>query len=185
MTAHRLVSLLCMVLVAPTVMAESAYEINGLNSRMTFTEVLDQAKALGGACEVHTVRNGESIRARCDYSVCAGIGEDKDCPDAPDRAAPAVSGEAVSSIWMDAEDADTLVKRIAMVIDGDINVVEQDFREKYGEPYNDTSLLEHSWTNEVRIHWVAGLDNLGLQRLRSSITLFTNPESVEVGYGRP
>lgn len=185
MSANRILLLVYMVLMAPIVMAETAYEINGLNSRMTFSEVLDRAKALGGACEVHTVRNGESIRARCDYAVCADIGGDKDCSDVPDRAAPAVSGEAVSSIWMDAEDADTLVKRIAMVIDGDINVVEQDFREKYGEPYNDTSLLEHSWTNEVRIHWVAGLDNLGLQRLRSSITLFTNPESVEVGYGRP
>ena len=87
---------------------------------------------------------------------------------------------------MDAEDADTLVKRIALVIDGDIDVVEQDFREKYGEPYNDTSLLEHSWTNEVRIHWArAGLDNLGLQRLRSSITLFTNPEPVEMELRHP
>ena len=180
MRANRVLSLLCMALAVPMVMAESAYEINGLNSRMTFSEVLDQAKALGGACEVHTVRNGESIRGRCDYAVCSAVGDENACPDGQDSSAPAVSGEAVSSIWTDADDANTMVKRIALVIAGDIDAVEQHFREKYGEPYNDTSLLEHSWTNEVRIHWVAGSDNLGLQRLRSSITLFTNPEPVEI-----
>ena len=172
-------------MMAPIVMAEPAYEINGLNSRMTFNQVLDRAKALGGACEVHTVRNGESIRARCDYSVCPGSGEDNDCPDGKDSGALTVSGEDVSSIWTDAEEADMMVKRIALVIDGDIDVVEQDFRTRYGKPYNDTSLLEHSWTNEVRIHWASGVDNVGLQRLRSSITLFTNPEPVDIGSGSP
>ena len=47
MSANRILSLVYMVLVAPMVMAESAYEINGLNSRMTFTEVLDQCQGTG------------------------------------------------------------------------------------------------------------------------------------------
>ncbi|MCX2978454.1 hypothetical protein [Candidatus Marimicrobium litorale] len=185
MSANKLLLLVYMVLMAPIVIAESAYELHGLSSRMTFSAALEQAKALGGACEVQTVRKGESIQARCDYLVCRGSGEGEGCPDGQDSTAPDLFGEPVSSIWMDAEDDNAMVKRIALVIDGDINAVEQHFREKHGKPFNDTSLLEHSWTNEVRIHWASGSDNLGLQRLRSSITLFTNPEPADIGSGSP
>ena len=185
MKASRVFSLVCMVLAAPMVVAQSAYELAGLNSRMTFSEALDQAKSLGGACEVQTVRSGESIRARCDYIVCSGPGDNNECPDGQDSGAPVVSGEPVSSIWLEAAAAESMVKRIALVIDGDIGIVEQRFREDYGKPYSDTSLLEQSWTKAVRIHWASGVDNLGLQRLRSSITLFTNPEPVEMEPGSP
>ena len=185
MSANKLLLLVYMVLMAPIVIAESAYQLHGLSSRMTFSAALEQAKALGGACEVQTVRNGESIQARCDYLVCRGSDESEGCPDGQDSTAPDLFGEPVSSIWMDAEDADTMVKRLALVIEGDIGVVEQGFRTKYGKPFNDTSLVEHSWTNEVRIHWASGSDNLGLQRLRSSITLFTNPEPVETEISSP
>ncbi len=179
MRANRILFVVCVVLAVPTATAASVYEFSGLNSRMTFGEALQHSRALGGDCEVNVVRNGQSVRARCNYLVCLDSDENDDCPDGQDSKAPRVFGEPVSSVWLEAGEADTMVKRIALVIDGDIDAVEQRMREEFGKPFNDTSLLQHSWSNAVRVHWASGVDNLGLQRLRSSITLFTNPEPVK------
>lgn len=152
--------------------AAPPFEIDGLHVHQGFEEAVSRAEALGGVCELGSLRRGEVVTALCEYGACGADGDEGACPEAAARPPFAVVAQPVLRIGLEAlADAPGLT-RIAFIFEGDSQVVKAALLERFGPPYNDaTTNTEKSWSHARRVQWRSGSDALGLLMRDKVITL--------------
>ena len=175
---HRFGTLACLWVLAASAQAANApaYVINGLHVGLDFDEAVAAAEALGGTCEVESLRRGEKLFAGCAFSTCAQQSGESACKEQPtDRPVLGTGKQPIVRIGLEAAGASGRLSKISIVFDGSSEVVAAALKREFGEPFSDTSgHTGQSWSHSRRVHWKSGGESMGLLKDINTITLFAD-----------
>jgi hypothetical protein len=149
--------------------AAPPFVIDGLHVHQGFEEAVSRAEALGGVCELGSLRRGEVVTALCEFRAC---GDEGACPEATDPPPIAVVAQPVLRIGLEAPADARGLTRIAFIFEGDSQVVKAALLERFGPPDSDAANnTEKSWSHARRVQWRSGSDAMGLLMRDKVITL--------------
>ena len=156
-----------------------AYVINGLHVGLNFDQAVAATEALGGTCEIESLRRGEKLFAGCAFSTCAQQQGGSACKEqSEDGPALSTGGQPIVRVGLEASGSSGRLSKIAIVFDGSSEAVAADLKREFGEPFSDTSGHSGpSWSHSSRIHWRSGSESMGLLKDIKTITLMADPVS--------
>lgn len=174
---------MCLLLLAAAAQAAApAYDFNGLNLYLDFDQAVAATEAQGGACVVKTQRRGEmeNVIANCTFPHCNGQGGDGACEGQGQAQALLDTGaQPLTRVGLEASAVSGKLSQIAIVFDGDPDVVAADLQRKFGPPFSDTTgQSERSWSHSRRIHWKADGEIMGLIKEINTILLSADAAAV-------
>lgn len=152
--------------------AAPPFVIDGLHVHQGFEEAVSRAEALGGVCELGSLRRGEVVTALCEYGACGADGDADACPEAIDPPPFAVVAQPVLRVGLEAPAGAPGLTRVAFVFEGDSQVVKESLLDRFGPPDGDAANnTEKSWSHARRVQWRSGSDAMGLLMRDKVITL--------------